>query len=98
MSTRGISRRQFLASTAATAAAAPFLDARSALGNEQRPAANERITLGFIGLGTQGRGLLGGFLGQKDVQVLAVCDVDTNRRNNARKMVEGRYAEARKAG
>jgi predicted dehydrogenase len=29
---------------------------------------------------------------------LAVCDVDTNRRNNARKIVEGRYAEQMKAG
>ena len=30
------------------------------------------------------RGHLGHFLGSGDVQVLAVCDVDTNRRNNAK--------------
>ena len=38
--------------------------------------------MGFIGMGTQSRGLLGGFLGQ-DTQVVAVCDVDTTRREDA---------------
>jgi predicted dehydrogenase len=94
---RGISRRRFLQGSAA-AAAIPLIVPRSALGAAQQPAASERITLGFIGVGTQGRGLLNGFLGQKDVQVLAVCDVDTNRRENARKMVEQRYADAMKSG
>src|SRR5207253_7897685 len=93
MSTRGISRRRFLQSTAAMAAAAPLIVHGSALGLAQQPAASERITLGFIGMGTQGRGLLGRFMGQKDApQVLAVCDVDTNRRDAARKTVEARYA------
>lgn len=94
MITRGMTRRHFLQGSAAV----PLVAASSALGDDVRPAASERITMGCIGLGTQGRGLLGGFLGQKDVQVVAVCDVDTNRRNNARKMVEGRYAEQMKAG
>jgi len=42
-------------------------------------------------MGTMNRGHLGHFLGQKDVQVLAVCDVDTTRREAAKKTVEGRY-------
>src|ERR1700682_2683691 len=92
-----VSRRRFLRCAAATSAALPIIVPRSALGDEARPAAGERITLGFIGVGTQGRGLLGGFLGQRDVQVLAVSDVDTNRRENARKMVEQRYAEQMKS-
>src|SRR5262249_30297325 len=93
-----ITRRHFLASTAA-AAAAPLIVPASALGGDpKKQAAGERITLGFIGMGTQGRGLLGGFLGQKDVQVVAVCDVDTTRRENARKTVEGRYAADIKSG
>src|SRR5439155_13941611 len=70
----------------------------SALGSQGQAPAGNRIGLGFIGVGTQGRGLLNGFLGQKDVQVLAVCDVDTNRRENARKTVEARYAAQRKSG
>ena len=84
-------RRRFLQSAAA-AAALPLFVSDSALADEPRPAASARIALGFIGVGTQGRGLLRGFLGQRDVQVLAVSDVDTNRRENARKMVEQRYA------
>jgi predicted dehydrogenase len=54
---------------------------------------NERITLGVIGLGVQGRGLMGGFLGRSNVQVLAVCDVDTNRREDGRKRVEAHYSQ-----
>src|SRR2546422_2894188 len=92
-----ITRRKFLQSSVATAAL-PVIVPRSALGQAQKPPASERITLGFIGMGTQGRGLMGGFLGQKDVQVLAVCDVDSNRRDFARKIVEERYAQQIKSG
>jgi predicted dehydrogenase len=92
----GITRRQFV--QGATAAALPLIVPASALGAQGRAAAGNRIGLGFIGVGTQGRGLLNGFLGQKDVQILAVCDVDTNRRENARKTVESRYAAQMKSG
>jgi predicted dehydrogenase len=51
------------------------------------------VTLGFIGMGTQGRGLLSGFLNRADTQVIAVCDVDTTRREHARKTVEDYYAK-----
>lgn len=91
-----ISRRLFLAASAA--AAVPLIVPCSALGAAQQPGANDRLGLGFIGVGTQGRGLLNGFLGQKDVQVIAVCDVDTTRRESARKTVEGRYAAQMKSG
>lgn len=47
--------------------------------------------MGFIGMGKQARGLLGGFLGQ-ETRVLAVCDVDTSRRNDAKKRVDEHYA------
>ena len=50
-----------------------------------------RITLGFIGLGKQGRDLLSNFLRRQDVQVVAVCDVDRNRREDGRKRVESYY-------
>jgi predicted dehydrogenase len=86
-------RRTFL-QRAAAAAAGPLILGHAA----GRAAANERLGLGFIGLGTMNRGHLGFFLGQKDVQVLAVCDVDTTRREAAKKTVESRYAEAVKGG
>jgi predicted dehydrogenase len=37
--------------------------------------ANDRIRAGFIGLGRQGRSNLKGFIGQPEVQVVALCDV-----------------------
>jgi len=58
--------------------------------------------MGFIGVGGQGGGHLlggawtyvaGGYAGRKDVQVLAVCDVWRDRRENATKKVNDHYAE-----
>jgi predicted dehydrogenase len=89
----GITRRQFVHGTAATALAAPLFAPASALGRADKAAAGERITLGFIGMGTMNLGHLRNFLGIKDVQVLAVCDVDTTRRENAKKLVDDRYAK-----
>jgi len=63
---------------------------------------NERVTMGFIGVGGQGGGHLlggawtyvaGGYAGRKDVQVLAVCDVWRDRRENACKKVNDHYTE-----
>ena len=81
------SRRQFLTAAVAAGLAAPNL-LPNLRADEPKPGANDRITLGFIGVGTQGRGHLGSFLGRTDVQVVAVCDVVTERRDNAKQMVE----------
>jgi predicted dehydrogenase len=84
-------RRTFIQSLAATAAMGPtILTSRSRA--QDKTAANDRIQLAFIGVGTMGRGHLGKFLGQKDVQVVAVCDVVQERIDDAKKMVENRYA------
>jgi hypothetical protein len=83
MRKNSFSRRQFV-KTAALASAGPFILPSHIWSAETKP--NDRIVLGSIGVGTQGRGLLGGFLGKKEVQTVAVCDVDTNRRENAQKM------------
>ena len=48
--------------------------------------------MGFIGTGTQGRGLLNNFLNQPDTQVVAVCDVDTTRREHSKKTTEEFYS------
>jgi predicted dehydrogenase len=95
---RGLSRRHFIQGTAALAAGLPALTSGFALGDEKKVPANERLGLGFIGVGKQNSGHLDHFLGQKDVQVLAVCDVDTTRRDNAKKVVETRYGEQIKSG
>ena len=82
-----LSRRTFLRS-AAVAGAAPLVwrSTNSAY------AAQDRLTLGFIGVGTMGRGHLGGFLDRKDVEVVAVCDVVKERLDNAVQMVGKKYA------
>lgn len=85
-------RREFL-QTAASASLASFVWSRSA-----RAAANERLTLGFIGVGTMGRGHIGRFLGNSEVEVVAVCDVVKERLDDAAKIVEQRYSERTKSG
>jgi predicted dehydrogenase len=85
------SRRTFLKIATTATATAPFLLPSRVWAAETPP--NDRVTLGFIGMGTQNRGLLGGFMGRKDTQVVAVCDVDTNRREDAKKRVEDHYAK-----
>jgi len=80
-----LTRRAFLARTAAALSTAPlFLHAR-AFG------ANERIVMGCIGLGGQGSGDMGAFLSFKEVQVVAVCDVAAEHRKLAKDTVDRTY-------
>ena len=90
-----VSRRSFLKRTAAAAAVAPWLVPSRVWAAETQP--SSRLTMGFVGLGTQGRYLLGSFLGQ-DTRVLAVCDVDTTRRNDAKRIVDEHYAKQSSQG
>lgn len=85
------SRRKFLSATSTAVAAAPFILPSHVWAAETPP--SERITLGFIGMGTQNRGLLGGFIGRSNVQVLAVCEVDGTRREAAKARVEEHYTK-----
>jgi predicted dehydrogenase len=89
-----IRRREFVKGLLASSVAGPWLMHASS----SRASANERLTLGFIGVGTMGRGHVGKFLGHKDVQVVAVCDVVAERREQCRKMAEERYADEKKSG
>src|SRR5436190_14528453 len=84
-----IGRREFLKMTAAASLSAPLVFGAE---GPARKGPSERITLGFIGTGTQGRGLLHNFLNQQNTQVVAVCDVDTTRREHHRKSVDDFYA------
>jgi hypothetical protein len=84
-------RREFLKAAAATAIACPYLIPGSALGADGRPAPSGRIVMGGIGIGNQGSGDQGAFLGRGDVQYVAVCDVEANRRNAACDRVNESY-------
>jgi len=97
-SQRGSSRRAFLRH-AGSLAAAPWIVPASALGRDSLAAPSERITLGFIGVGFMGqRHHLARFVEYPEAQVLAVCDVDRWRRENARATVETAYAARRTGG
>lgn len=68
-------RRDFLKSSLAVAAlGVPHLVPRTVFGAN---APSNRINVGFIGVGNQARIDLPAFLGNEDVQVVAVCDVNT---------------------
>ena len=54
-------------------------------------ALNERINLGFIGVGGMGTGHLKGLVGNSQVQVRAVCDVFEPHRTRAKGIVDERY-------
>lgn len=86
------SRRTFLKQTLVLSAA-PCLVPAAALGAEGRPAPSNRIVMGCIGMGGQGKGDMGGFLGFKEVQVVAVCDVMKPNRDQAKAMVDQRYGD-----
>ena len=89
------SRRSFLKQTAAAAAVTPFVLPSHVWAADVKP--NSKLGMGFIGMGMQSRGLLGGFLGQ-DTRVLAVCDVDTTRREQAKTRVDEYYGKQGVAG
>ena len=88
-----LTRRDFLRGIALAGAVGPYVISSSALGAGGRPAASNRIGIAHIGVGGRGGGLMSGFLGDGDVQVLAVCDVDDNRRAGAKKRVDAAYSQ-----
>lgn len=103
-------RRQFFRTSAASVGAlgVPTIIPASALGRQDKPAPGKRITVGVIGTGNMGLGDLRGFLADERVQVVAVCDVNTESagywaggvagREPARRLVEEKYAADKKSG
>ncbi|MDX9754199.1 MAG: Gfo/Idh/MocA family oxidoreductase [bacterium] len=77
---RPISRRTFIhrASALAALSAAPTIIPSTVLGKDGAVAANERIQVGCIGVGSRGTDDLRGFLNDKNAQVVALCDVKAN--------------------
>jgi predicted dehydrogenase len=100
-----MTRRDFLRRTGGAVGAGlavPAMIPASALGLDSGVAPGERITMGFIGLGGQGTGHLlggawtyvpGGYVARKEVQVVAVCDVRKERREEARQRCNQMYAQ-----
>src|SRR4030042_1207578 len=88
-----LSRRCFLVRGAAAlgaAAACPTIVPSTVFG---AAAPSNRITLGMIGMGLMMSGHFSSMLNRSDVQVLAVCDVDKRKREDARATAEKAYAD-----
>jgi predicted dehydrogenase len=87
---QALTRRDFLRGTGATvlaAAAFPTIIPGSALGKNGAVAPSNRISLGLIGSGPEGRGVTSWFFGEKDCRLVAVCDVKTDQLELARTAV-----------
>ena len=64
----------------------------AALGADGRPPASDRLVVAGIGIGNQGSGDQGEFLGRKDVQYVAMCDVKKGKQQQeARNRVNDHY-------
>jgi len=89
-----LSRRRFIGQTTSLALAAagfPYVVRPAALGKTGSVAASERITVGCVGVGPQGTGVMRNFLAQNDCRVVAICDLKKPRRDEVSAIVNKHY-------
>ena len=91
-----IPRRRLLKSAAAAGGALavpliPLIVPASALGRGGATAPSERILMGSIGVGGRGSHDVNWMLGETDVQLLAICDVNKDRREAIKQVVDRKY-------
>jgi predicted dehydrogenase len=88
-------RRSFIKKTAGAAAALaafPAIVPASALGRNGQIVPSDRVVMGAIGMGSMGNGNTREFLALPDVQMVAVCDVDSSRLAEAQQKINVHYA------
>lgn len=91
--TKHVTRRQFLRTASGLvlgAAAAPMLVPANVWGQEGI-LPSEKVVMGCVGVGWQGTSNMENFLRLPDVQIVAVCDVDKEHLENARRIVNKKY-------
>ena len=90
-------RRNFWKGTLGASAIAPAIVSSTIQSTLAAP--NNRITVGFVGMGKRSRSLLRQLLNQSEVQVVAVSEVSTARRQHAiDRMVNKAYADKQGSG
>ncbi|MDR1923693.1 MAG: Gfo/Idh/MocA family oxidoreductase [Planctomycetaceae bacterium] len=95
MNKKNISRRIFLQGTG-LAFAAPMVVPSSVFGDDQKAAPSERVTVGHIGVGNQGRHLHRSVTPVKDAQTVAISDCYKSRRAGLAKASNAKeYADFR---
>lgn len=94
MQDSNISRRKFIQRSATAAAGLGLgvsaLAQDSVLGKGKR-GANEKVVFGLIGCGGMGMANANNFMGHPDVEIAAVCDVDTARMPGDVKKISDKY-------
>jgi predicted dehydrogenase len=88
-----ITRRGVLRGAAGICALPSFVPA-SALGQGGAEAPGNRITMACIGVGGRGKENLRSFIGHSNCRIVAVCDVNANRVEEAKKIVNDHYGSA----
>ncbi|MHC4518794.1 MAG: Gfo/Idh/MocA family protein [Planctomycetota bacterium] len=92
-----LARRTFIKRTAGLALGAmgfPYVVRPAALGKAGSVAASERITVGCVGVGPQGTGVMRNFLSQKDCRVVGICDLKEPRRDTVSAIVNKHYGDS----
>lgn len=90
---RSLTRRQLLRHTAVAggALAAPYIVPASVLGRNGAVPPSEKIVVGGLGIGGRGTHDLNWMLPEKDVQFVAVCDAQKERREAVKALVDKKY-------
>lgn len=91
-----MNRRQFLGKSTvfASAVALPWLIPSRVLGKNGAVAPSEKIVFAGIGLGPRGQYDLGVMLPEKDVQFVAICDVQRARQEAVKRMADEHYGNS----
>ncbi len=93
-SIKGKNRRRFIIQTGvATGGIVLGANAMTAATHNRITGANEKIRMGFIGVGNRGSQLLNLFMQQKEVEVAALCDIYEPYMNRDYSRVHPRYHE-----
>ncbi len=90
---RRSTRRRFLKDAGALFSFPAVISAASLGRAAGQMPAGDRLTMGFIGLGSMGMRHIKGFLTEHDCRITAVCDVDAARRKAAVKEVNTHYKD-----
>ncbi len=87
-----LSRRRFLktAAGASVLTAVPYFVPASALGKGGAVPPSEKIIVGGIGIQSRGRHDLGWIMGRKEVQFVAICDLQKKQRLAVKDIVDKR--------
>ena len=91
---KNFNRRHFLKKSVSgtiSVISLPLILPSDVLGINGKTSPNDKINLGFIGVGGMGTGHLRSFIEFSDVHVVAICDVSSERRLQAKKRVDTRY-------